>query len=189
FEHYLARECLRDLDHCREIKLFDRRFDRARRTRRTLVLRQPRMEPFELPNFSIRSPPVIAPSGLSQIKMCEFLETACSIKAGSHLAGDRLVLDEAISSCRHERALVQFHGFEWAGLGTGNLCGYQRCTIFEVLRAIRCPGLKLSPVPRERFSLLRVRGRSRRFAQCGARERGIEVVFSLLHRKERQERG
>ena len=59
-EHHLARECLRDFDHGREIELFDRRFDRARWTRRALVLPQPRMELIELPHLSVGSPSKIA---------------------------------------------------------------------------------------------------------------------------------
>src|SRR6516164_3056128 len=55
FENHLARKCLRGFNHCREIELFDRRFDRASRTRRTLVLPQPRMELIELPHLSICS--------------------------------------------------------------------------------------------------------------------------------------
>src|SRR5262249_35897741 len=106
FEHYLAGECLRDLDHGRNIEPFDGYFDRARSIRRTLVSLQLRMELLELPHFSIRSPPVIAPSCLSQIKMRDLLETARTIKAGSQLAGDSLVLDEAICSCRKHSALV-----------------------------------------------------------------------------------
>src|SRR6516162_1510921 len=60
FENHLARKCLRGFNHCREIKMFDRRFDHARWTRRTLVLPQPRIELVELPYFSIGSPSKIA---------------------------------------------------------------------------------------------------------------------------------
>src|SRR5215467_9201668 len=60
FENHLARKCLRSFNHCREIKMFDRRFDHARWTRRTLVLPQPRMELVELPHLSIGTPSKIA---------------------------------------------------------------------------------------------------------------------------------
>src|SRR6516165_10995985 len=61
FQHHLARERLRDFDHRREIELFDRCFDRARWTWRTLVLPQPRMELIELPHLSVGAPSQIAP--------------------------------------------------------------------------------------------------------------------------------
>src|SRR6266403_1303465 len=48
FQNHLARKCLRGLNHCREIKLFDRRFDRACHTWRTIVLSQLRVELIEL---------------------------------------------------------------------------------------------------------------------------------------------
>ena len=35
-QHDLARDCLRDLDHGREVEMFDRRRDRARRSGRGL---------------------------------------------------------------------------------------------------------------------------------------------------------
>src|SRR5215469_3558263 len=56
FENHLAGKCLRGFNHCCEVEIFDRRFDRATRTRRTLVLPQPRMELIELPHLSICSP-------------------------------------------------------------------------------------------------------------------------------------
>ena len=56
FQNHLAGECLRDFDHGREIELFDRCFDRARWTRRALVLPQPRMELIELPHLSVGAP-------------------------------------------------------------------------------------------------------------------------------------
>src|SRR5262245_41674819 len=150
---------------------------------------QLRMELIELPHLSVGSPPKIAPPRVSQVEMRDLLETARRVKAGSQLVGERLVVDEAVCACRHDGALVQVHGIERASLDTGNLCAYQRCTIFEVLRTIRCPGLKLLPVSRQRFSLLHARGWSHRLAQCGARERGIEMILGLLRRKERHERG
>src|SRR5215475_9662909 len=60
FQHHLARERLRDFDHRREIEIFDRRFDHARWTRRTLVLPQPWMELVELPHLSVGAPSKIA---------------------------------------------------------------------------------------------------------------------------------
>src|ERR1700756_5042605 len=55
FENDLARKCLRGSNHCREIELFDRRFDRPRWCWPTAVLPQLRMELIELPHLSIGS--------------------------------------------------------------------------------------------------------------------------------------
>src|SRR5215469_6530781 len=59
FHDHLARECLRDFDHGREIELFDRCLDRTGWTWRALVLPQPWMEVIELPHLSLGTPPEI----------------------------------------------------------------------------------------------------------------------------------
>src|SRR5262245_4255379 len=65
FEHYLAGECLRDLDYGSDIEPFDGYFDRACWTRRALVLPQSRMKLIELPHLSVGSPSNIAPPRVS----------------------------------------------------------------------------------------------------------------------------
>jgi len=63
-----------------------------------------------------------------------------------------------------------------------------RRTILEVLRASRRPGPKLSVVRCERVSMLCVRVGTAGLAACGTRQRGIEVVFRLLHQHEARQR-
>src|SRR5215472_14005373 len=61
FQHHLAGERLRDLDHRREIEQFDRRLDRARWSRQALALPQMRIALIKLPHFSVGSPSKISP--------------------------------------------------------------------------------------------------------------------------------
>src|SRR6516164_7651453 len=169
FENHLARERLRGFNHCREIEMFDRRFDRARWHLRALVLPQSRIELIELPHLSVGSPSQIAGSGLPQISVCDRLEAARRVEAGSQLVGERLVVDEAVYPCRRDGALVELHGLERAPLDTGNLSADERRTIFEVLRTNRRPGPKLLLVVPKRFSVLGIRVRTHRLAASGAR--------------------
>src|SRR5215510_13007800 len=74
FQHHFAGECLRDFDHRCEIEMFDRRLDRARWTRRALVLPQRWMQLIELPHLSIGSPPKIALPRISQVEMRDIFE-------------------------------------------------------------------------------------------------------------------
>src|SRR5262249_11568587 len=131
FENHLARKCLRGFNHCREIELFDRCFDRTRWTRRALVLPEPRMELIELPHLSVGSPSQIAPPRVSQVEMCDFVEATRRVKAGSQLVGERLVVDKAVRACRRDSALVEIHGLERASLDTGNLRAHQGDPVLE----------------------------------------------------------
>src|SRR6516165_10209625 len=76
FQNHFAGNGLRHLDHGREIEMFDRRFDRTRRSRRTPVLPQSRMEPVELPHLSICPPSQIAVPCVFQVEMRNVLEAA-----------------------------------------------------------------------------------------------------------------
>src|SRR5262249_10847882 len=76
FQHHLARKRLRGFNHCCEIELFDRRFDRSHWGWRAPALPQPRMELVELSHFSICSPSQVTVTSAFQVEMCDFLETA-----------------------------------------------------------------------------------------------------------------
>src|SRR5262249_31893696 len=171
---HLAETRLRHLDHGREIKLFDRCFDRARWTRRALVLPQPPMKLIELPHLSVGSPSQIAPPCVSQIKMRDLLKSTRRVKASSQLVGERLVVDEAVCACRRDGALIEVHGIERASLDTGDLSADESCTILEVLRTIRRQRPQLSLMPPNCFAMLGVPVRVDRLAPCGTSERGIE---------------
>src|SRR5215469_3042253 len=185
-QNQLARECLRDLDHRREIETVDRRFDRPRWCRPATVLPQLRMELIELPHLSIGSPSEVTPPCVSQIEIRDLLESARRIKAGSQLVGERFVMDKTVCACRRDGAVVKVHGIERASLDTGNLSADQRSTILEVWRTIDRPGPKLLLMSPKYFSMLGVRVGPNRLTQCGARQRGIKVKFRLLQQKERQ---
>src|SRR5215471_16923240 len=143
FQNHLARECLRDCDHRREVELFDRRFDRARWTQCARVLPQLRMELIELPHLAVGSPARIAVTRLVQIDIGKIFEAARCVKAGSQLVGEGLVVDKAVCACRRDGALVELHGIERASLDAGYLGDDQRCTILEIPRTICREGSKL----------------------------------------------
>src|SRR5262249_40850054 len=115
---------LRHLDDGREVELFDRRVDRARWTRRALILPQPRMEMIELPHLSVGAPSQIAPPRVSQVEMRNLLKAARRVKAGSQLVGKRLVVDKTVCACRRDGALVQVHSLERTPLDPGNLSAH-----------------------------------------------------------------
>ena len=78
FQHDLARERLRHLDHRREIELFDGRFDRARRTGRGLFLSEPADRSIELPHLAVGAPTRDSSTGRSRrYSMRDLLEAAC----------------------------------------------------------------------------------------------------------------
>ena len=77
----LARHRLRDFDDRREIEMFDRRPDRARRTGRRLFLAEMRIELIELPHLAVGSPAQIAVAGVSQIQLRELLEAPAPRKS------------------------------------------------------------------------------------------------------------
>src|SRR5262249_14082306 len=189
FQNHLARECLRDVDHRREIELFDRCFDRARWTRRALILPQPRMKLIELPHLSVGAPSQIAPPCVSQVEMRDLLKATRGVQAGSQLVRERLVVDKAICACGRDGALIKVHGLERTPFDPRNLGGDQRCAILEVLRTIRCPGPKLSRVRPKCFSMLGVRIGTHGLAPCGAAQAGIEMAFRLLEWEEQQSWG
>src|SRR5262245_18939917 len=85
FENHLARKCLRGCYHCREIEMFDRRFDRTSCPPRGLFLPQMRIEPIELQHLSVGSPSKIALPCVSQVKMRDLLEAPRRVKARSQL--------------------------------------------------------------------------------------------------------
>src|SRR5262249_30631106 len=149
----------------------------------------PRMELIELPHLSVGAPAEITAACISQVEMRDLVEAARRVKAGSQLVGERLVVDEAVCLGRHDGALVQVHGIDRAPLETGDLSADESYTIIEVLRTIRRPGTKLSRVSAERSSMRGVRVGALGLAKCSAAQCGIELIFSLLHQKERQECG
>src|SRR5262245_51303188 len=97
-------------------------------------------------------------------------------------------MDKAVRAGRRDGALVELHGLERAPFDTGNLGADQRCAILEVLRTIRRPGSKLLLVPPKYLAMPGAWVGAQGLAPCGARQCGIEVIFRLLQRKERQRR-
>src|SRR5262245_52978737 len=138
------------------------------------------MELIELLHLSVRSPSEVTPACVSQVEMGDLLEAARSVKAGSQLIGQRLVVYKAVCACRADRTLVQVHGTGRASCDTGNLGSDRRCTIVEVLRTIPRQAPELSLVLPTCFAMLGIRVGAYRLAPCSATQRGIEVILLLL---------
>src|SRR5262249_44955003 len=107
FENHLARKRLRGFNHCREIEMLDRRFDRTHRTPPGLFLLQLRMEFIELPYLSVGAPSQIAAPRVFQVETRDVLEAARSVKASSQLAGERFNMHEVVRSRRADRFFVE----------------------------------------------------------------------------------
>src|SRR5262249_24238109 len=144
------------------------------------------MKLIELPDLSIGAPSQIAPPRVSQVEMCDLLESARRVKAGSQLVGERLVVNKALCACRRDGALIEVHGIERASLDTGDLSADESCTILEVLRTIRRQRPQLSLMPPNCFAMLGVPVRVDRLPPCGTSERGIDgIPHPFQHGKRR----
>src|SRR6516165_3715036 len=139
FQHHLARERLRGFDHRREIELFDRCFDRARWTRRTLVLPQPRMELIELPHFSVGPPTQIAVPCVFQVEMCDVLEAVRRVKAGRKFVRDRFNVHESVRARRTDRLFIEALCVELPIFDSGYLGADYGSAAFKILRAVLRP--------------------------------------------------
>src|SRR5215470_8948187 len=102
------------------------------------------MEPIELTYLPVGSPPEIAPPCVSQVEMRDLLEAARRVEAGSQLVGKRLVVDEAVRTCRRDGTLVQVHGIERPAFQAGDLRADQRRTMCEIVRAALRKDLELT---------------------------------------------
>src|SRR5262249_28553371 len=139
FQNHFAGERLRDFDHRCEIEMFDRCLDRTRWTGHAVVLPQPRIQLVELPHLSVGSPSEITTPCVCQVEMCDFLEAARRVKAGSQLIGERLVVDEAVCLGRLDRPFVKTLRIQLATFQSGNLSTDKGGAVLEIFGAALCP--------------------------------------------------
>src|SRR5215475_1343368 len=177
FQHHLAGDCLRHLDHGREVEMLDRCLDRARWTRRALLLTQPRMELIELPHLSVGAPPDVATPRVSQVDMRDLVEAARGVKAGGKLVGERFVVHKAICARCRDGALVQVHGIEWAAVQAGDLSADQRRAVREIVRAALRKDLELTVTAGHRLEVLSAVAFVVEVAASGVRKRGEKTMF------------
>ena len=134
----------------------------------------------ELPHLAIGSPAGVTGAGFPQVRLGELVESARPVEGGSALIGDRLVVHEAVGAGRVDGLLVQPLGVELAAVEAGDLGADQRGAVGEVLRAVASPLLELAVVAGQGLEMPRpLRGRGR-VAECGPRQRGVELVFRRL---------
>src|SRR6266478_3234251 len=176
FQDDFAGHRLRDLEDRCELQVFDRRADRAARVGRRLFLAEVWIELVELPHFAVGSPAQVALAGVSQVKLCDLLETARPVEAPGHLVGDRLVVDEAVCSGRADGLLVKMLGIKYAALDTCDLCADKRSAVFEILRAIHGPDLELPVVSGQSLQMLLPLLKRCGVVECRPGKRSVEVM-------------
>src|SRR6266481_3011093 len=79
----LAGDGVRHFDYRREIKVFDRRSDRAGKSGRWFFLLEVRKQLIELPHLPNCSPTEVAVPSVPQVPMRDLLETSCPVEARS----------------------------------------------------------------------------------------------------------
>src|SRR6516165_4718238 len=146
FENHLARKCLGSFNHCREIELFDRRFDSTRWSRRALVLPQPWMELVELPHLSVGPPSEITIPRILEVEVRNLLEAARRVEACSQLVGEAFNVHESVGARRTNRLFVEALRVEFPIFDSGYLSTDDCGAAFKILRAVFRPFLELSVV-------------------------------------------
>src|SRR5262245_63174454 len=101
--------------------MFDRRFDRTRRTCRAPGVPQPRMELIELPHLSVSSPSGIAIPCVIQVEVRDLLEAARRVKACRKFVRERFNVHEVVRARRTDRFFVEALCVELAIFDSGDL--------------------------------------------------------------------
>ena len=175
FQHELARNGLRQFEHCGEVQVLDRRRDRAHRPARRLVLPEVRMALIELPHLAVGSPHHVTAPRVSQVELRALLEATRCVEARSELIGKRLVVDKVVCVRRPNPLLVEAHGIEVAAFYSCDFRAHQRRTVFEILRTILGPDFELPVVSGQSVEMLLPLLRRCRIPGCSMRKRAIEV--------------
>ena len=125
FKDHLTRDGLRYLDHGRQVELFERRRDRARRNSGSFFHLQVRIHLIELPDFPIGAPTEIAVTGISQVRMGDGVKATTRVEARRQLVGQRLVLNKLVLACRLDGRFVQALGIQLSALDAGDFSVHQ----------------------------------------------------------------
>ncbi|CAB3810405.1 hypothetical protein LMG28614_07270 [Paraburkholderia ultramafica] len=168
FQDDFARDRLRYPGHGRKVEVVDRRRDRARRAGRRRFCPQVRIQFLELPYLAVGTPTQVAVARVLQIHPGNLLKTARRIEAGREFAGERLIVDKAMLLRRVDRLLVELLGVKHAAFDAGDLSPDQCGTVFEILRAIRCPYLELPVMPSQSVYVVLPLAGCRASAGCSA---------------------
>src|SRR5262249_23980226 len=116
----------------------------ASRTRRTLVLPQPRMELIELPHLSICSPSQVGVSCVLQVEMRKLLKDTSGEKAGRQLIGADFDMHDSVDARRKDRHYVEAPHVEYPIFYSGYLGGDYCGAAFKILWAVSYPFRELS---------------------------------------------
>ena len=182
FEHDLARDGLRDLQHGRELQPLDRLADRGARVGGRFFLPQARVPLVQLPHLAIGAPSRVTVSGTPQIKMRDVVEAARRVESRGQLVRQSFVLDEAVFMCRPDRLLVQLLGIDDAAVDACDLRADQCRTALEILRTMRRPDFELFVMDRQRGPMLRLLFGADGITESGPGEPAIEFILRRLEK-------
>src|SRR5258708_40326780 len=90
---------------------------------------------------------------------------------------ESLVVDKAVCSGRLDGLFVKLFSIQTAVFNTCDLCADKRRTVFEILRTIHRPDLKLSMVSGQSFQMLLPPVGKRGVVNCGVGKRCVEVML------------
>ena len=179
FQNYLARDCLRDLDHRGQIQEFAPCHDRARCAASRVLFREVGIELVELPYFAVSPPTEIAITGLPQIHLRDLFEASCPVEPGSNFVGNRLIVDESIGVRRVDGLFVKAFGVDHAALYSCDFGSHECGTVFKILRAMLRPYFELSVVCSQSLEMFVPLTGSSAIPCCRMRKRTIESECCL----------
>src|SRR5258708_6779070 len=142
-QYDLARNGLRHLEHGREIQMFDRRPDRARRPDYRLFLAQLGMELIKLPHLPIGAPAQVATPGVSQKRVSHRRKAARRTKPCGAFVGQGLVLDETIRTRQSDGLFIEVYRVQVPAFEPCNLGAYQCLAVRESCGTVLCPDREL----------------------------------------------
>src|SRR5271166_2796173 len=131
------------------------------------------MESVELPHLSVGSPILVTAPGVSQMGQGIGLKAARRVESRRNLAGERLIMDEAVRPGGATGLLVELFGVEMAPVEAGDLRADQRGAAREVLRAVVSPVLELAMVGGQGIPATGSLRRGGRLAERGLRKRSV----------------
>src|SRR5262249_51089693 len=185
FKDHFAGNGLRDLDHGRQVELFERGVDRPSRNCGGVSYSQVRIELIELPDLPIGAPTEIAVTGISQVRMRDGVEPTCRVEPSRQLVGARLVVDELVLARGSDRVFIQALRIKLSSLDASDLCSDEPRAVLEILRAIPRPDIELSLMKGQSFQMLYALVGRCGVAVCRASKRAAKVVFGSLEDQSR----
>src|SRR5262249_3837125 len=125
-------------------------------------------------------PGFVTSAGVTEVRVRDMAEPACTVKDGRTLTREGFVVDEAVGTRRVDGLFVQAHRVKVTAFDPRDFGAHQRGAVFEILRAILGPDFDLSMVHSKSFQVLRAFCGAGGFAARSTRQCAVIMVFSLL---------